>query len=158
MSVKFSRIDDRLIHGQVVTTWVNVWKVEQIIIVNEKAANDKMQSTVLKMSAPANITLHIFSPEKFLRIVTKNPIKKSTMLIFANVEDVLYLQENGFSITHLNVGGMRPNEVRTKITKAVALTEAERDCFRKLLDLGVDVEIQMVPKDDIIKMEEVLSC
>lgn len=156
MSVKFSRIDDRLIHGQVVTTWVNVWKVEQIIIVNQAAANDKMQSTVLKMSAPANIVIHIFPPEKFLSIVKKNPIKKSTMLIFANVEDVLYLVENGFDIPQLNVGGMRPNETRTTITKAVALTEPEKDCFRKLIDKGVDVEIQMVPKDDVIKMKEVL--
>lgn len=156
MSVKFSRIDDRLIHGQVVTTWVNVYKVEQIIIVNEKAANDKMQSTVLKMSAPANTVLHIFPPDKFLSIVQKNPIKKDTMLIFANVEDVLYLVEHGFSIPHLNVGGMRPNENRTTITKAVALTDGERECFRKLIDKGIDVEIQMVPKDEVIKIKEVL--
>ncbi|MCC8027585.1 MAG: PTS sugar transporter subunit IIB [Clostridium sp.] len=158
MSVKFSRIDDRLIHGQVVTTWVNVWKVEQIIIVNEKAFNDKMQSAVLKMSAPSNIVLHIFSPDKFLSIVKKNPVKKSTMLIFANVEDVLYLVERGFLISHLNVGGMRPNENRKTITKAVALTESEKECFRKLIDKGVDVEIQMVPKDNVVKMREVLGC
>ena len=45
----FCRIDDRLIHGQVVTTWVNVKKIEQIIVVNDKVAGDKIQKNILNM-------------------------------------------------------------------------------------------------------------
>lgn len=39
----FSRIDDRLIHGQVVTTWVNMHKIEQIVVLNDKIGNDATQ-------------------------------------------------------------------------------------------------------------------
>lgn len=52
MAVEFCRIDDRLIHGQLVTTWLNVKQIEQVIIVDDKVAKDKIQSNVLKMSVP----------------------------------------------------------------------------------------------------------
>ena len=52
MAIEFVRIDDRLIHGQVATTWVKKYDIEQIIIVNDKVAGDKIQQSVLKMSAP----------------------------------------------------------------------------------------------------------
>lgn len=156
MSVKFCRIDDRLIHGQVVTTWVNVHKIEQIIILNAAVEQDKIQSNVLKMSAPANIKLHIFSPEKFLEIIKKNPITRNTMLLFSSPFDVEKLVDAGYEIPKLNVGGMRGNADRSQITKAVFLTPEERRVFKKLITKGIDVEIQMVPSETQVKMSEVI--
>lgn len=156
MSVKFCRIDDRLIHGQVVTTWVNVHKIEQVIILNEAVEKDKIQSNVLKMSAPANIKLHIFSPEKFLEIIKKKPVSRSTMLLFSSPFDVEKLVDAGYEIPKINVGGMRGNAERKQITKAVFLTEEERRVFQKLIGMGIDVEIQMVPSESAVKLREVL--
>lgn len=156
MSVKFCRIDDRLIHGQVVTTWVNVHKIEQVIIINEAVEQDKIQSSVLKMSVPPNIKLHIFSPEKFLEIIDKNPITRATMLLFSSPFDVEKLVNAGYPIPKLNVGGMRGNETRYQITKAVFVTPEERKVFERLMALGMDVEIQMVPIEAPVKMSEVI--
>lgn len=156
MSVKFCRIDDRLIHGQVVTTWVNVHQIEQVIIVDETVSKDSIQSNVLKMSAPPNIKLHIFSPEKFLKVIQKSPISRNTMLLFASPFSVEQLVNSGYEIPKLNVGGMRGNEQRKKLTKAVALTEEEKESFKRLLAKDIDIEIQMVPSESIIKMKEVL--
>lgn len=156
MSVKFCRIDDRLIHGQVVTTWVNVHKIEQVIIINEAVALDKIQSNVLKMSISANIKLHIFSPEKFLQVIQKNPISRNTMLLFANPFDIETLTNAGYEIPKLNVGGMRGNAQRTQLTKAVSVTPEEREVFKRLLASGMDIEIQMVPSESITKLSEVI--
>lgn len=156
MSVKFCRIDDRLIHGQVVTTWVNVHKIEQVIILNAAVEKDKIQSNVLKMSAPSNIKLHIFSPEKFLEVIKKNPITRNTMLLFSSPFDVEKLVDAGYEIPKLNVGGMRGNAERSQITKAVFVTPEERAVFKKLIAKGIDVEIQMVPNEAAVKMREVI--
>ena len=156
MSVKFCRIDDRLIHGQVVTTWVNVHKIEQVIILNETVEKDKIQSNVLKMSAPANIKLHIFSPEKFLQVIQKSPITRNTMLLFSSPFDVAKLIDAGYEIPKLNVGGMRGNAERTSVTKAVSLTPQEREMFKSLIAKGIDVEIQMVPSETAVKMSGVI--
>jgi len=156
MNVKFCRIDDRLIHGQVVTTWVNVHKIEQIIILNEDVEKDKIQTNVLKMSAPSNIKLHIFSPEKFMKIMETNPIKRSTMLLFSSVFDVETIVDLGFPLERLNIGGMRLNGDRERLTKAVALSPKEKEVFKKLMDKGIDVEIQMVPSDSVEKLKGVI--
>ncbi|MGX6978336.1 PTS system mannose/fructose/N-acetylgalactosamine-transporter subunit IIB [Vagococcus elongatus] len=156
MNVKFCRIDDRLIHGQVVTTWVNVHGIEQIIILNKEVAEDQVQSSVLKMTAPANVKLAIFSPEKFLEIIQKNPINRATMLLFSSVYDVEKIVNGGFKMEKLNVGGMRLNPEREQLTKAVSVTEDERKVFKKLLANGIDINIQMVPNDSPIKLKELV--
>lgn len=157
MSVKFCRIDDRLIHGQVITTWVNVHSIEQVIILNETVSQDKVQSNVLKMSAPGNIKLHIFPPEKFLEIIQRNPISRNTMLLFSSPFDVETLVNAGYDISKLNVGGMRGNEERKSYTKAVSLTPEEKACFERLLEKNIDITIQMVPSESKIKMSEVIN-
>ncbi|MGY3778559.1 PTS system mannose/fructose/N-acetylgalactosamine-transporter subunit IIB [Isobaculum melis] len=154
--IQFCRIDDRLIHGQVVTTWVNTYQIEQIIILNDKIAGDKMQQNILKMSAPQGINVRAFGVAKFAEIAANNPITRRTMLLFTTSNDVLKLIESGLKIDALNVGGMRYQEGRERLTKTVAVTPDEKASFKKLLDLGVDIQIQMVPKDEKIKLGEVI--
>lgn len=154
MSVKVCRIDDRLIHGQVVTSWLNTFKIEQIVIVSNATAGNDTQRSILKMSTPPNVITHIFTTDQFIKISQKGPIKKSTLLLFDSVFDVEEIVEKGFEIVDLNVGGLRLNPEREKISKQVSLTPKERACFKRLIDKGINVEIRMVPSDTSILMKE----
>ncbi|MCI1285394.1 PTS system mannose/fructose/N-acetylgalactosamine-transporter subunit IIB [Companilactobacillus formosensis] len=156
MAIKFVRIDDRLVHGQVVTTWVKKNDIEQIIIVNDKVMENKVQQSVLKMTAPSGVKIVIFGVEKFIRVYKKNPIKRTTMLIFTNPKDVFECVDNGVEIPYLNVGQMGANEEREKVTAGVALDDEDRKYFRKILDDNVDVQIQMVPNDSITDISKFL--
>lgn len=157
MGVFFCRIDDRLLHGQVVTTWLNVKQIEQVIIVDDNVANDQIQSNVLQMSVDSNIKLHIFSVNKFLKIVPNSTITRRTMLLFASPIAVDKIVSSGFKIDKLNIGGVRSNGKRKQYAKAVFLTEDEKNALQNLLRQGVDIEIQMVPTDGIEKFSEVLN-
>lgn len=154
--IVFCRIDDRLIHGQVVTTWVNVKNIESIIVVNDKVAGDKIQKNILAMSAPAGIKVHAFGVKQFADITKKQPIKKRTMLLFTNSIDVLELVNYGVEIPGLNIGGMRYQEGRKQLTKALSVTPEEETAFKELLDKGIDVTIQMVPNDEKKDIREVI--
>ncbi|MFD1449580.1 PTS sugar transporter subunit IIA domain-containing protein [Oceanobacillus sojae] len=79
-------------------------------------------------SNTSNIKLHIFSPEKFLEVIQKNPLSRNTMLLFSSPFDVEKLVNADYEIPSLNVGGMRGNAERTQYTKAVSLTP-ESDLF-----------------------------
>lgn len=57
MSIEFVRIDDRLVHGQVVTTWLKKYDIEQVIIVNDRISEDKTRQSILKISAPVGLKL-----------------------------------------------------------------------------------------------------
>jgi len=152
----FTRIDDRLIHGQVVTTWVNIHKIEQIIVLNDKVANDKLQKNILSMAAPQGIKVRAFTIDQFAEVIKKTEIKRRTMLLFTNSIDVLVAVNKGVPIKELNIGGMRYEEGRERLTKALSVTEGERDAFKKLLEKGVDITVQMVPNDEKIHLEEVI--
>ncbi|MGX7262963.1 PTS system mannose/fructose/N-acetylgalactosamine-transporter subunit IIB [Enterococcus crotali] len=153
MSVKVCRIDDRLIHGQVVTSWLNTFKVEQIVIVSNETAGNDTQRSILKMSTPPNVITHIFTTDQFLTIAKKGPIKKSTLLLSDSVFDIETIIDGGFEINDLNVGGLRLNEQRERVSKQVSVTKEERECFKRLIDKGVNVEIRMVPSDTSLNMK-----
>lgn len=152
----FSRIDDRLIHGQVVTTWVNLYRIEQIIILNDKIAGDKTQRNILAMAAPQGIKVKAFGIEKFAEVVKTTPITRRTMLLFATSTDVLEAVERGLEIRELNIGGMRFQEGRERLTKALSVSPEEREAFKRLLERGMEITIQMVPKDEKINLREVI--
>ncbi|BBU94432.1 MULTISPECIES: PTS system mannose/fructose/N-acetylgalactosamine-transporter subunit IIB [Providencia] len=157
MPINVARIDDRLIHGQVITTWVKNFDIEQVIIVNDKVANDTVQQSVLTMAAPPDLKVVVFGVDKFIEVLKKAEIKRRTMLLFTNSIDVNRLVESGLKLEKLNVGGMRMQEGRRNLSRAVAVTPEEEQAFRSLINNNVAVEIQMVPKDPIVELKTLLN-
>ena len=78
MAVELVRIDDRMIHGQVITTWVNKLSIEQILVVNDVVANDPIQKAGIMMTAPPNIQVRIFGVDELCSLLKKTEIKKRT--------------------------------------------------------------------------------
>ncbi|QGN38108.1 PTS system mannose/fructose/N-acetylgalactosamine-transporter subunit IIB [Klebsiella oxytoca] len=156
MPINLARIDDRLIHGQVITTWVKNHDIEQVLIINDKVADDKIQQSVLTMSAPPELKVQVFGVRKFIEILQKTEIKRRTMLLFTNSVDVNTLVENGVKIDKLNVGGMRMQEGRKSLSRAVAVTPEEEQAFKAILARNIPVEIQMVPKDPVVDLQTLI--
>lgn len=156
MPINLARIVDRLIHGQVITTWVKNHDIEQVLIINDKVAGDKIQQSVLTMSAPPELKVQVFGVQKFIEILQKTEIKRRTMLLFTNSIDVNTLVENGVKIDKLNVGGMRMQEGRKSLSRAVAVTPEEEQAFKSLIARNIPVEIQMVPKDPVVDLQTLI--
>ncbi|MBY4796907.1 PTS sugar transporter subunit IIB [Collinsella sp. AGMB00827] len=157
MAIVFSRIDDRLLHGQVVTTWLKRYEIEQAIIVSDEVSRDATRQAILKMAAPQGLKVVCFSPSKLVEVLQKTEVKRQTMLIFTNPREVWECVEGGIKIDFLNVGNMSKTETNEKVTAGVALTEEDRTYFGKLIDAGIKIEVQMVPTDKIEEMKDVLG-
>ena len=156
-NIELVRIDDRMLHGQVVSTWLKDYGIEQVLIINDKAANDPIQKSVAGLAAPKEVKVHLFGVDQFIGILKKTPIKRKTMLIFTTSTDVLKLVENGLDISAVNVGGMRYNESRKRLSKAVSVTPEEEEAFKKLIEKDIKVFIQMIPKSDETLMKNLLK-
>lgn len=76
MPLKLVDIDDRLIHGQVATTWIPDFGIESVIIVNDACANDPVQRSVAGLAVP-NIKVSVFTVEKFIDVLKKTTLKRS---------------------------------------------------------------------------------
>ena len=157
MTIEFVRIDDRLLHGQVVTTWIKKYEIEQVIIVSEEVANDKLRQTILKTAAPEGIKVVFFSPEKFISVYHTVPIKRRTMMLFTNPKEVWECVDGKVDFNYLNVGNMSKTDVNKKITAGVAVTDADRNYFKNIIDKGIKVEIQMVPNDKSENMKSYIN-
>lgn len=154
MQIKFVRIDDRLIHGQVATVWVKETKCNKIIACSDEVAQDKLRKTLLLQVAPADIKAYVVTIDKAIEAY-KNPKYKDfkSMFLFTNPTDVLRAIEGGVDIKSVNVGGMCYKEGKTQITGAVSVDEKDIKAFRKLHELGVELEIRQIasnPKIDLI--------
>ena len=140
-----------------VTTWIKKYEIEQVIIVSEEVANDKLRQTILKTAAPEGIKVVFFSPEKFISVYHTVPIKRRTMMLFTNPKEVWECVDGKVDFNYLNVGNMSKTDVNKKITAGVAVTDADRNYFKNIIDKGIKVEIQMVPNDKSENMKSYIN-
>lgn len=147
MAIQWIRIDDRLIHGQVASSWLRHIGAEQIICVSDAAASNPVQAQVLKMAAPGYI-VHLFGVDKFIRVYQKNPIKKSTFVILGSTADLLKLKEGGVDVQNVNYGGMRERSDRTiRYDHDLCFTPEEDEALKILIEQGVKIDYQMAAYD-----------
>ena len=153
MIISLLRIDDRLIHGQVATSWVKATKCDAIFAVNDAVTNDTLRKTLLMQVAPPDIKTFIISVEKAIAVY-HNPKYADTrvLMLVTNPADIVRLVDGGVKIETVNVGGITFKEGNKLISSAVAIGHEDLSAFKKLRDLGVELEIRKLashPKEDL---------
>ena len=158
MKIELARIDDRFIHGQVLTKWVKLRPIDRIIIVSDSVAADEMRKTLVLSVAPANVAASAVSVDKMIRAYQSPRYETTTaMLLFENPEDIVRLVEGGVDLKEVNVGGMRFDIARQQITKSVSVNDTDIAAFRKLKDLGVKNELRQLPGDTSQDFNDILE-
>lgn len=151
MKIEIARIDDRFIHGQVLTKWVKIRPVDRIIIVSDALAQDEMRKTLVLSVAPANVKASAVTVDKMVRAYqSPRYTDDRVMLLFERPEDIVELVEKGVPLKEINVGGMRFEKDRQQITKAVSVSPSNVEAFKKLNELGVKLELRQLPGDSSV--------
>ena len=88
MKVTVMRIDDRLIHGQIVTRWIDYAEAKKILVVDDKAAADSMQQMLLKLAVPSGITLEILTKKAALEKIRQDQSEEKVLLIMRNPAEI----------------------------------------------------------------------
>lgn len=143
MIISLLRIDDRLIHGQVATSWVKATACDAIFAVNDSVTNDELRKTLLMQVAPPDIKTFIITVEKAIAVY-KNPKYEKTkvLMLVTNPSDILRLIDGGVDIKSINVGGMTFKDGNKLISSAVAIGPQDLEAFKKLRDKGIELEIR----------------
>ncbi|MBR8664307.1 mannose/fructose/sorbose PTS transporter subunit IIB [Bacillus paralicheniformis] len=148
MKIVLARIDDRFIHGQVLTRWIKIHAADRIIVVSDEVAQDEMRKTLILSVAPSNVKASAVSISKMAKAFHSPRYEDTTaMLLFENPGDIVSLIEAGVPIETVNVGGMRFENNRRQITKSVSVTEKDIKSFEQLHGLGVKLELRQLPSD-----------
>ena len=146
-NIIFARVDDRLIHGQVVTEIVPTHNINHIIIVDDITASDNMQGRILKALAPSGVQVSVHSIESATENLKRDFNPKERVLVLAKTPITFkQLHKNGILFEAINIGGMGTRDDRSILIKNVGANEEERKSIKELLDNDVDVYYQLVPE------------
>jgi len=146
--IKLTRIDDRLVHGQVAFTWVPSLGADCLIVANDKVAKDDFQKMALGLAKPPTAKLLIKSIRDTITFLNDPKSRNLKILILINsVKDAASLAAEVPEIKSINFGGIRGKEGSTLISKAIAVAEEDIVVIKQLLEKNIELEIRQVPAD-----------
>lgn len=152
----FCRVDDRLIHGQVVTAWLHAYSnVTHVLVVDDKTSQDPFMQTMFELLIPKGITIEIKSVADAITTI-KAGLPKPTMMIVKTPATIKSLRDGGVDIDFFNIGGMGMTGKRYKFYRNISADDEERALMKQLVDDGVKIEIQIIPAQENFDVSKLL--
>lgn len=146
-NILITRIDNRLIHGQVGVTWTNHLGANLVVVANDEVSKDEVQQNLMDMVLPDVIQTRFFSLQKTIDIIHNASPRQKIFLVVRDVQDALTLKESGVPIDQLNIGNMHYEEGKKQITSTISVDEDDKAAFKRLDELGVKMDMRGVPTD-----------
>lgn len=156
--VVFTRIDDRLIHGQVVEGWVNFLKANRILVADDRVASDTLQRSIMEISVPQGISVSIGRVDDICEQVRETASKKDrVILLFATPSAVVRALKLGLQCRELNIGGMHFIPGKRKLIDVLAVDDQDLKALREISAQGVKVTVQAVPNQRPLALEKLFE-
>lgn len=142
-----TRIDDRLIHGQVMTKWIKETGAENVVIIDDATSKNEFVINVFEQAIPEDIGIGVFNKEDGVKFFSQ-PLEAPTMILVKVPETIEYMINHGVDIKDLDLGGMGAKDGRSTLYQYISTSHEEDQCFYRLLDKGMNVYVQIVPQNE----------
>ena len=149
MTIKIVRIDDRLIHGQIVQGWLKTIDIDTIMVISDEVANDEMQKILLSMAVPSSVKLVINTIKDASYEISNDVYEQDKlMILFSNPQDVVRMIDSGIKFQSINIGGMHFAHGKKQLLANLSVDKNDVLSFLKLIDCGIELETRALPQDD----------
>ena len=155
----FVRIDDRLIHGQVVEGWVNYLKATCILVADDKVAANALQRSIMEISVPHGLKVFIGAVADISEQVRSATLSAERMiLLFSEPFDALRALKAGLPCPALNIGGMHYVPGSANCSMFSPLMRGDLKALQEIAAMGVKViDVQTVPTERPLPLEKVFK-
>ncbi|CCG56739.1 PTS system sorbose subfamily IIB component [Brachyspira pilosicoli WesB] len=147
MNISVFRIDERLIHGQIVTAWIADAQASQIIVADDKAVNDEFTISLLQLATPKNIELRILSINDAINLIKEDSSDKNTLLICRGPKEALQLIDGDIGLKTINVGNIGMRKGKKSILPYIWVDDEEVKNLKLLSERGIALDARSVPSD-----------
>jgi mannose/fructose/N-acetylgalactosamine-specific phosphotransferase system component IIB len=148
VSLRLVRIDDRLIHGQVVAGWLRALGAQRIVIVDDASARDDFLREVLTLAAPGGVPVEVYGlADGAARCIVLANASEPVIVLARTPRTVLELRHAGVPIEVVDLGGMGAGPGRRRLHRTISVSPDEIRELRELERMGTRVEIQIVADD-----------
>jgi PTS system mannose-specific IIB component/fructoselysine and glucoselysine-specific PTS system IIB component len=145
VTVELVRLDDRLVHGQVVVGWGQALAISLVVLVDDKVRESEWEQELYRMSMPPDMDVEFVSVAEAIGGVPGwSSSSRKTLLLTGSVESLVRLVE-GAQLRRVNIGGVHQQADRRQRLRYVFLSESEAQQLARLASRGVDVSAQDVP-------------
>ena len=152
-----TRVDHRLLHGQVAFSWTQAIGADCILIANDDVPKNEIRKTTIKLAKPQGVKLVIKSIQDSISALQSGVTDKYKLFIVVeSINDAYALAKACPEIKHINLGGIKAKEGTRSLGKAVNVLPEEEELLKQLLADQVEVEIRQVPADKKVAAKEVL--
>jgi len=142
------RVDDRLIHGQILEAWVPFLKASCIIVADDGVASDAFRKTVMRMAVPTGTEVIVRSIQEFSGNYSSIPENgKRTLVLFSSISDAVRAYESGFRFHQLNIGNVYSEDSAMMCLPSVLLNTRDIDDLETLIRDDVTIEARRVPRE-----------
>jgi mannose/fructose/N-acetylgalactosamine-specific phosphotransferase system component IIB len=140
------RVDHRLVHGQVTMGWSRAVRADVLLVVSDRVAASALDTGLMEMAAPPGVRTLVWSVDQARAAAGGGEWPSGrALLLIANPLDLERLVDAGLEVTEVNIGGVRSEGARHKLTKEVHATDDELAAWRQLAGRGIRLSVQWLP-------------
>jgi len=154
MPIVLVRIDERLIHGQVILGWVKFLKATVIIVVDDEIEKNEFRVETMKIAVPPSIEVEVYNVtlavEKYLHHDFPD---RNVILLFSRLKDFKRSLDLGFTIQEVNLGCIHSGEV--EILSNIAIKKEEAFYLEEIQKIGIHLDLRALPQDKQIDLQDV---
>ncbi len=157
MPVLLARVDNRLVHGQVLEAWVPRLAVNAILVVDPELVGDSLQQGILEGLSRPGLEIRLVGPLEAADLLDHAWANKRVLLIFRGVCQAIEALQAGVCYERLSLGNVHPRPESRLVTPSVYLTDGDVGCLATIAGRGVELEARAVPADkspDLLRVVE----
>jgi len=157
MSLDLVRVDDRLIHGQVVVGWGRELKPDLVVLADDEVAANEWEQKLYALGVPPAMRVEFATIEEAARSVdTWAHDSCKTIIILSDIDSLQRLCNSAPIIRKVNLGGVHNDGDRQQHLPYLFLSEAEVGQLRLLAMRGIEITAQDLPNSEPVTLEDLL--
>lgn len=158
MNLQLFRIDDRLIHGQVVIGWVNYLNTKSIILCDDSVSENEWEKELYLSAVPGTLNCKVLNVKDTAAYLKKNSGNLSdTILLVSGPVIVEQLLAEKIELKEINIGGIHFKDGRKKYLPYLYLNDEEVASFKRCLSSGVQFDCQDMPNSKKLPLKNILT-
>ncbi|WP_432736012.1 PTS sugar transporter subunit IIB [Maridesulfovibrio sp. FT414] len=149
--MQWVRIDNRLVHGQIIETWLPYTHARHIIVADDAVAGDDLQQQIMSLAIPQSVSCSFSRVEDLGNKVMSisDGRNGSIIILFSSCADVRRALDSGFSFNSVNIGNIHYGPGKKQISPSVALSSDDESCLHYFKGMGIELDFRCVPNDPV---------
>lgn len=158
MTENIIRIDDRLIHGQVIVGWGSFMNPDLIVVGNDEIASVEIEQELCRSIMPPTIEVKFMTIDETAHALLNDQFcDRKYILLIESPDDALKILNKGVKIKSINIGGIHFKDGAEQFLTYVYLNEQEKTCLKEMLKKGVELECRDLPQSKRILINELFN-